>query len=57
MRYDAKVFTLKDQKDIDKLTMDEFHGILIAYEMRTDQEKSSKRKTTFKASKATMNMC
>jgi hypothetical protein len=35
--------------------MDEFHGILIAYEMITRQEKSSKRETTFKASKETRN--
>jgi hypothetical protein len=55
MRYDAKVSTLEDREDLDKLTMDELHGILIAYEMRTGQEKSSKRETTFKASKETKN--
>jgi hypothetical protein len=33
--------------------MDELHGILIAYEVRIEQEKSSKRESTFKASKAT----
>jgi hypothetical protein len=55
MRYDAKVSTLEDREDLDKLTMDELHGILIAYEMRTEQEKSSKRETTFKASKETKN--
>jgi hypothetical protein len=49
MRYDAKVSTLEDREDLDKLTMDELHGIRIAYEMRTKQEKSSKRETTFKA--------
>ena len=38
MRYDAKVSTLKVQEDLDKLTIDELHGILIAYEMRTWQE-------------------
>ena len=53
MRYDAKVSTVEYQEDIEKLIMDAFHGIRIAYEMRTGQEKSSKRKTTFKASKAT----
>jgi hypothetical protein len=55
MRYDAKVFTLEDREDLDNLTLDEIHGILIAYEMRTGQEESSKRETTFKASKKTKN--
>jgi hypothetical protein len=35
--------------------MDKIHGILIPYEMRTRQEKSSKRETIFKASKETKN--
>jgi hypothetical protein len=35
MRYDAKVFTLEDREEFDKLTMDELHGIITAYEMRT----------------------
>jgi len=39
---------LEYREDLDKLTMDELHGILIAYEMRIEQEKSSKRETTFK---------
>ena len=38
MRYDAKVSTLEDQKNLDKHTMDELYGIVIAYEMRTGQE-------------------
>ena len=40
MRYDAKVSTLEDREVLEKLTMDELHVILIAYEMRTGQEKS-----------------
>jgi hypothetical protein len=55
MRYDAKVSTLEDRENLDKLTMDELHGILIAYEMRTWKERPSKRETTFKASKETKN--
>jgi hypothetical protein len=51
MRYDAKVSTLEDREDLDKLTMDELHGILITYEMRTRKERPSKGETTFKASK------
>jgi hypothetical protein len=35
MRYDAKICTLEDRDNLEKLTMDELHGILIAYEMRT----------------------
>jgi hypothetical protein len=55
MRYDSKVYTFEDQQNLDKCTMDELHGILITYEMRIKQEKSSKRETTFKASKETNN--
>ena len=35
MRYDAKISTLEDKPNLDKLTVDELHGKLIAYEMRT----------------------
>lgn len=35
---------------LDKLSIDKLHGILTAYEMRTNTE-SSKRETAFKASK------
>jgi len=35
--------------------MDELHGILRAYEMRNEKQKSSKRETTFKASKEARN--
>jgi hypothetical protein len=40
MKYDAKLSTLEDREDLGKLAMDELHGILIAYEMRTGQEMS-----------------
>jgi hypothetical protein len=40
MRYYAKLSTLEDQEYLEKLTMDELHGILIDYEMRIVQEKS-----------------
>jgi hypothetical protein len=43
MRYDAKVSTLEDREILDKLTMDELHGILIAYEMRTWARKTIKK--------------
>jgi hypothetical protein len=44
MRYDAKVSTLEDRENLDKLTMDELHGILIAYEMRTGKISHQKGK-------------
>jgi hypothetical protein len=31
MRYDAKIYTLEDRPDLDKLTVDELHGILTTY--------------------------
>ena len=55
MRYDEKISTIEDKPDLDKLTVDELHGILTAYEMRIGQEKPSKGETTFKASKAKKN--
>jgi hypothetical protein len=35
MRYDAKVSSIEENRDLTKMTMDEIHGYLIAYEMRT----------------------
>jgi hypothetical protein len=53
--FDAKVSAIEEMKDLDKLTMDELHGILTAYEMRTEKENSSKKEVAFKASKKTKN--
>ena len=39
MRFDAKITTRKEIKYLDKLKMDELHGILTTYEMRIDKEK------------------
>jgi hypothetical protein len=55
MKYDSKVCTMEYREDLNKLTMDELHGILIACEMRTGQENTSKMETTFKASKSKKN--
>jgi hypothetical protein len=52
MRYDANISTLEDRPDLDNLTMDELHGILTTYEMRTGKERPTKGETTFKVSKA-----
>ena len=51
MRFDSKVSSLEERKDLDKISMDELHGILIAYEMRIEQENPSINEETFKASK------
>ena len=55
MRYDAIVSSIKDREHLDKLTMDELHGILIAYAMTIRHQKPSKKEETFKASKETKN--
>jgi hypothetical protein len=49
----AKVSTIEEMKDPEKLTMDELHGILTAYEMRTKKENPSQKEAYFKASKNT----
>ena len=51
MRYDPKVSTLEERDDIKKVTMDELHGILTVYEMRTGQNGSSRKEVAFKSSK------
>jgi hypothetical protein len=40
-------------KDLEKLMMDDLHGILIAYEMRKEKENPTWKEATFKASKKT----
>jgi hypothetical protein len=35
LNYDAKVSAIEETRDLTKMTMDELHGSLIAYEMRT----------------------
>jgi hypothetical protein len=42
LRFDANIFSIEEIKDLDRLIMDELHGILTAYEMRTEKEKLSK---------------
>ena len=52
-RFDPKVSSLEQRKDLDTITMDELHGILTAYEMRIDVDQSSKKEETFKESNMT----
>ena len=49
MRYEPKVSTLEEWDGLKKVTMNELHGILIAYEMRTWQNGSSRKEAAFKA--------
>jgi hypothetical protein len=51
MRYDAKISLIEYRYDLDTLTVDQLHGIFTSYEMRTGNDKSSKKETTFKTSK------
>jgi hypothetical protein len=53
LRFDAKVSAIEEMKDLKKLTMDELHGILTAYEMRTKKENPTWKESTFKALKKT----
>jgi hypothetical protein len=53
MRFDPKISSLKERVDLATLSMDELHGILIAYEMRIEQDNPSRKEATFKASKKT----
>jgi hypothetical protein len=50
LRYDAKVSTIEETRDLTKMTMDELHGTLTTYEMRTDTENGQpNREATFKS--------
>jgi hypothetical protein len=35
LKYDSKVFSIEETRDLTKMRMDELHGTLMAYEMRT----------------------
>ena len=48
MRYDSKVSTLEERDDLKKVTVNELHGILTVYEMRTRHDKKSKKEAAFK---------
>ena len=56
MRFDSKVSALEERKDLDRLSMDELHGILTTYEIKTKKEKPSKREETFKDSNKENNI-
>ena len=50
MRFDSKIYAIEERSDLDIMTVDELHGTLTAYEMRTEQEDPSGKEATFKAS-------
>ena len=51
MRFNPKISSLEERSDLNSISMDELHGIFIAYEMRTEQENLDVKEATFKASK------
>ena len=50
-RFDSKVSAIEEIKDLETLNTDALHGILIAYEMRTEPDNLVKGEATFKISK------
>ena len=53
-RFNPKVSVLEYSENLEKLSKEELHGVLIAYEMRLDEEEcTSHLETVFAASKKT----
>ena len=50
MRFDSKISTIEERSDMYTMTVDELHGILTTYEMRTKQEHPSGKEAAFKSS-------
>lgn len=48
-KYNSKVSTIKEAKDMNTFSMDELHESLTAYEMRIAKEKPSDKEAAFKA--------
>jgi hypothetical protein len=56
LRYDAKVSAIEETRDLTKLGMDELHGTLTSYEMRTNIKNGhSNREASFNATKKIRN--
>jgi hypothetical protein len=53
MRFDSNISALEERVDRDTLTMDELHGALTTYEMRTKKDNLVTKEETFKSSKKT----
>ena len=50
IRFDSKISAIEERSDLDTMTVDELHGTLTTYEMRTEQEDPSRKEVAFKAS-------
>ena len=50
MIFDSKISTIEERAHLDTMIVDELHGTLTAYEMRTEQEDPLGKEATFKAS-------
>jgi hypothetical protein len=55
MMYHANISTIEYRPNLEKLTVDELHGILTAYELRKGHEKPSKGEKYFNDSKEKKN--
>jgi len=47
----SKISSLEERTNLDTLEMDELHGILTTYEMRTSEENSFRKEVAFKVAK------
>jgi hypothetical protein len=56
MIFDPKISTLEERVDLKSISMDDLHGIFIAYEMRTEQENPDIKEAPFKVSKRSNQM-
>jgi hypothetical protein len=50
MIFDPRISTLEEILDLNSISMDELHGIFIAYEMRIEQENLYIKEVAFKES-------
>ena len=51
-KFDAKVSTIEEAKDLNTLTLDEMHGTLTSYEMRIGKSKIDDKEVIFRATKS-----
>ena len=49
-RFNPKISTLEERIDLKTMTVDQLHGTLVAYEMRIEDEETSRKGAAFKVS-------
>ena len=49
-RFNPKISTLEERTDLQTMIVDQLHGTLVAYEMRIEDEDTSRKEATFKVS-------